>query len=783
VFRVNEVVLEFPTTTFKVDEVAWTEVVSSTVDISEISLSVIEEERPPAPTPPAPTPPPVSPNVFVLFTTTVNAEGKSVVFVKGWDEQNPGVVVLPFDYNKYSEVLGFYGSTEVPFYGQRTIPISTDVVYIIPYLGFRVSSWKLTVVGKLNETKTSIVVTYGTGDEVPLSEALQTIEERGLEPPYWVFIDVYVVSGGYEVITPPGWITSSNIVSVPVGEFEEVSTTWSFTYETGVPLRSESRTFSFRYLAGITTPSVLHYQRYRIPEESWELVYRSPTQSGGEPVFSELSNYLLNGKIRYFRVLDGVAHFLIVTTSHPISLFVVSVPVDPNRNDYGQVSLRGVFPVLADADDESKKEYPTFGAVAEGHGGVVYVTHKDAIYVPFELEGEILRVSLLSEQYQLPRTRWGLKSVLAVPEGFIFVPEGILWDMETFWNFKVEDEGSGGDRDRVVPFYTENFIGYMVRTGEYGNNPSENVTRAYVWGGIRKGMVKIRLETGDNKPLPIYLGGDQLGDEWVAFTATDHWEESVIVAHKIVLDQNNPSDLSKAKLTLSWKGSGLPLPFSSPVRQGGVPPGWWETWLFSVKILNKVIYFGRLWDRIYKYDPRTDQVVLAHVFPSILPDGNLVYLTEEEVASLHLSLDETSGKLYGCRVTEGGYIQIWRQQYSYVPPNPPDILFPTSDLSVPKRFEVIFQPQVDERPQEFAVEFSAVRTDTGQRMTLYYDSRIHRSLFFVSTDGGTSYSPMTGPITVTSSNRENLRVMFTLPVELPPSTSVTIKVYSIVPTP
>ncbi len=272
-----------------------------------------------------------------------------------------------------------------------------------------------------------------------------------------------------------------------------------------------------------------------------------------------------------------------------------------------------------------------------------------------------------------------------------------------------------------------------------------------------------------------------MGRDWIAFSAVDHWEESVLVAHRIILDNQNPSDLKKAKLTLSWRGRTLPLPFSSPVRQGGVPPGWWEVWLFALKVLNNVVYFGRLWERIYKYDPTTGTVTLAHVFPNIYPDGQMIYSTEEEVAALFLSLDETSGKLYGCRVVEGGIVQVWRQRYSYTPPPAPTILFPTPDLAVPKKFDVVFQPGNDPRPQEFAVEFLVTRTDTGQRMTLYYDSRIYRSLFFVSTNGGATYNPMTGPITV--ADNTNLRVRFMLPVSLPPSVSVTVRVYSIVPTP
>lgn len=565
-----------------------------------------------------------------------------------------------------------------------------------------------------------------------------------------------------------GLYTTSTYIEVPappLGKFtEEIQVKYSAA---GYVLQPFSLPYTVRYSAGAEILPVYNYQNIKVGEETWTRVYASPASDGSHPARDYLDEVL----VRYFKVHEGTAYILVLTRIHPYTVRMLKLDLDT-----GDWSVAGEFDISAPARDIENKVYPEFGSVAEGHGGIVFATTTDAVYFPLQGDGEPLRLPFVSSEYHLAPARWGTRCVLTVPEGFLFLPQGILWDMDTFWNFPTNIDVS--DNDRLIPVYFEGVAGVAVRTGEYGTNGASDSLKAfYIWGGMEKGLVKANVGADQKigKPYPMYLGGSLVNKQFFAFNAYAQWEESTFLQYILQKDETDPSDMTKWVLKLVWVQPVLPLPFMLP-KNIWKPPSWGELWGWCTENNSAYIYFPRIWDRIYRIDPTSKEMALAHIVPYLDFSGNsILRRPEEEEAQVLLKYEPNEGRLYVLHLRDGGRIQIWRQSVSFTPPPAPNITFPPNNTEVPRKFEVIFQPFAYSYPQEFAVRFG-VSTSSGY-MTFEFNSILHRNLFMVSWDGGNTYQEMTGAITV--GENDDVRVRFDLPIYLPQSSTVTVTVFAV----
>jgi len=623
--------------------------------------------------------------------------------------------------------------------------------------GFEVSRWEF-IAGDFTMTGTSTPVVGAS----PLPDgATATLKLwRATKPP-----------------TPPGTPappsmyatqTMSNYAATP-----QVSTTTEdglFSISYSVPSRALRRRGNFAISYTVSVPVIpaenLRYQNVKTGEEVWQLL------------LSEVGNlHFINYRLRYFAARGGYLWFLLV--SHD-EFSEQDVKVRLVRYDYvtntwevrGEVSFGALRDVAG-----SPPAYPSFGCVAEGHNGIVYANNVGAVYFPYDDNLEPILIPLFSSTFSPATTEWLQIAVLVVPEGFLFLPHGILWDFDVFYDIPVDMSLSSGDR--LIPVYLENTAGVIVRSKEYPYSPASSIKAFYVWGGLEQGLIRGQVGVASHlsgaQPNPIYLGGTQLANQWYAFNAYPHWDESTILIYDIQKSSSNPEDKKQWKWTLQHKLFALPLPFGAPIKHAPLlPPGWGEIWYFSVGANYHYAYFARMFDRIYRLRASDKRLSLAHNIPYLDFQNNIIpRFSGVEPAILLFSFNSDDGRVYACHVRSGGRIQVWRQSSEVTPPLPPTILFPHDDIAVPRQFELIFRPAVDERPQEFSVAFT-VTTSWGKQHYTYY-SHLHRELFQVSTDAGATYYPMSGAVVVSD---ENTYIKFTLPFPLPAGSEVTVTVTS-----
>lgn len=572
--------------------------------------------------------------------------------------------------------------------------------------------------------------------------------------------------------TPTGLpgVTASTYISAPFTQPTKFTETFTTLYNLlEAKVQHFKETFVTRYALGLGFTPTYQYQNVRVGEEEWTLLYASPTQSG-HPALNVLGGFML----RHFLVENNTAFFVLISEDYPYYLRFASLNLET-----GEWFVHGEWSLSVPPREAGK--YPEFGSVATGHGGFVFATTTDAYYFNIAT-GEPLRIPLLSSFFNIPPEQWGARCVLVVPEGFLFLPHCILWDLDTFWDFPTNINVS--QNDRVLPVYFEGVAAIAVRTGEYGNNPSNSIKDFYVWGGMEKGLVKGKVgvtqalqQAGITTPYPFYRRGSLLKGKHYAINAYLPLDEAAFVRYTLEKDQNNPGDMTKWTLTLDHVQFALPLPFNPP-QALWKPPGWGEIWGFSTATNTSYLYFPRVWNRIYRLDPETWEVALAHSIPYLDFSGNMStkFMGDEE-GQILLWFNWQDGKMYACHMLSGARIQVWAQTVAITPPPAPDILFPEQGMQVPRQFEVILQPHAHSKPQEFAITFIVDTGAGGQHFAFH--STIHRQHFFISNDSGLTWQQMTGAIMVTEQNEQNIRVKFNLPIYLPQSSIVTVRAQAI----
>lgn len=727
-------------------------------DLGDIFPMLIEAQyEPPPPPPPSPPPPseepppaPTLPPGGTCAYTFADTDSENPVFGLAYDcmqnlLRDPGVA-FPVPYNSATETIELYP---------------------VPPYGVTFTRWMLSYY----ESGTGVTQSV-FGTSLPISvKGLNINWNAGVTIKFFVKGVKGVARRPSSDVNKLNTYSASRYLQLPAIQPEWRSGDFKIRYAVGYNMYKTSGDFRIRYSVGIdyTPANQFLYQNVRLGEENWELVYASPTSNGAHPIKEHFQDY----RLRHFHADGNNMYFLLVSKSAPVKVKLVSVNISS-----GNISASAPVTLGAEVDDEEKAEYPSFGAVAVGHGGIVYANTHGAAYFPFGGTGEPLLLPFLSSMFPVERKKWGAVSVLVVPEGFLFLPYAILWDLDVYYDYATNIDVSDGDR--IIPVHFEGVVGVVVRSKEHSTNGGQNIKAFYVWGGFSKGLVQAQVGTAEGmEELPPYLGGSLVKNKWYAFNASAHPDEATIVEYGLDINAQNPQEIENWKFMVLSALKVLPLPFSSPAaRARWKPPAWGEIWGFNTAANAYYLYFSRVWDRIYRLDVESKEIYLAHSIPYLDFGGNLIsrFMGGEE-AWMMFSYNLEHGRVYCAHLRSGERLQIWRQSQPVTPPPAPTIIFPPTDIQVPRQFDVQFKPHAYDYPQEFSITITA-ETANGVSVWHYY-STLHRNLFEVSTDNGLNFAPMSGPVTVNTNNDGSVVVKFNIPYPLPPSASVTITVRAI----
>lgn len=713
-----------------------------------------ETYTPPAPPPPPPPPPTEEPPA----APAMPPQGTCAYSFADADSENP---VFGLAYDGMARILRDAGIAFPVPYNSNT---QTIELYPVPAYGVTFVRWLLSYKdSQSGETKTA------TGVGLPISV-------RGLNIDWGVGVTVkFFVKGIKGVARQPssdkskfGAHSASGYLQLPTIQPTWRSGDYTIRYGVGYDVYKIAGDMKIRYSVGIdyTPVSGYLYQNVRTGEEDWELVFASPTSQGAHPVKEHLQGY----RLRHFHASGNMMYLLAVSETPPVKVKLITINLSN-----GNVTSSSAVTLGAEGDDEEKRYYPSFGAVAVGHGGIVYANTHGAVYFPFSGAHEPLLLTFLSSSFPIEKKMWSSVGILVVPEGFLFLPYAILWDMDTYYDYSTNIEVSEGDR--LIPVYFNGVAGVVVRSREYSDSGGSSTLKAfYIWGGFNKGLVRAQVDAAEGlEKVPPYLSGALVNNRWYAFNAAAHPDEATIAEYELIAQ----GDMENWKFVTSALLKVLPLPFSAPaLRARWKPPAWGELWGFNITANATYIYFSRVWDRIYRLDVGSKEIRLAHSIPYLDFGGNIIprFMGGEE-AWLMFSYNLEHGRVYCAHLRAGERLQIWRQTNPVTPPPAPTITFPPPDIQVPRQFDVQFKPHAYTYPQEFSVTIVA-ETANGASVWHYY-STLHRNLFEVSLDNGLNFAPMQGPVTVTENNDGSVVVKFNIPYPLPASATVTVTVRAI----
>lgn len=724
-------------------------------DLGDILFVCVESTyTPPAPPPPPPPPPTEEPPA----PPAMPPQGTCAYSFADADSENP---VFGLTYDGMARILRDAGIAFPVPYNSDT---QTIELYPVPAYGVTFVRWLLSYKdSQSGEAKTA------TGVGLPISV-------RGLNIDWGVGVTVkFFVKGIKGVARQPssdkskfGAHSASGYLQLPTIQPTWRSGDYTIRYGVGYDVYKIAGDMKIRYSVGIdyTPVSGYLYQNVRTGEEDWELVFASPTSHGAHPVKEHLQGY----RLRHFHASGNMMYLLAVSETPPVKVKLITINLSN-----GNVTSSSAVTLGAEGDDEEKRYYPSFGAVAVGHGGIVYANTHGAVYFPFSGAHEPLLLTFLSSSFPIEKKMWSSVGILVVPEGFLFLPYAILWDMDTYYDYSTNIEVSEGDR--LIPVYFNGVAGVVVRSREYSDSGGSSTLKAfYIWGGFNKGLVRAQVGAAEGlEKVPPYLSGALVNNRWYAFNAAAHPDEATIAEYEL----NAQGDMENWKFVTSALLKVLPLPFSAPaLRAKWKPPAWGELWGFNITANAAYIYFSRVWDRIYRLDVGSKEIRLAHSIPYLDFGGNIIprFMGGEE-AWLMFSYNLEHGRVYCAHLRVGERLQIWRQTNPVTPPPAPTVTFPPPDIQVPRQFDVQFKPHAYTYPQEFSVTIVA-ETANGASVWHYY-STLHRNLFEVSFDNGVNFAPMLGPVTVTESNDGSVIVKFNIPYPLPASATVTVTVRAI----
>jgi hypothetical protein len=501
-------------------------------------------------------------------------------------------------------------------------------------------------------------------------------------------------------------------------------------------------------------------------EPLWQKYAGSVEATGWESVFLDKPEWLVGYMVREVIVDRNIMVLILLRPTIEITNLRVSAPlycrivaIDFSGSTPTVTQLQE-FPLLPEARDK-------FGFFTYGHGLIVGVVGNQAFGIRFgDNQLSFLRFAYIAEEFRKTNPKY--PSILVVPEGFIFLPNNIFYDLETFYN--LPSLSAGGD-NILLPIYPSKPI--IVERGV--SEGSVDINRAYIWQGLSARFREMNIEPeGDLPSVAPALKGDIFGTSWVSWGLSGNdIDEHLIFKYSIYFD----SDQNKWVLRISQVPYTY-FPFPSVGVWTYLPsddPRWKES-LLSFTGNGEVAYFSRVWQRIYRAQMSAEEPLkVTEVYAWDGLAGQFRLKTPENPLMPFVAYDRYSGKVYAVFASippADPAIAIFRQTLPYSPPPAPTIVFPYNNWRVSRRPVVIIRPAVYSQPQEFLLRFVPKKfvddMDIPPQQAPGFEvySAADRTGWYVSTDGGGTWSPMTGPV-LRDEATDDILVRYQAPSALP----------------
>ncbi|MDT7877936.1 MAG: hypothetical protein RQ862_05205 [Candidatus Caldarchaeales archaeon] len=498
----------------------------------------------------------------------------------------------------------------------------------------------------------------------------------------------------------------------------------------------------------------------------WQKYADSVEATGWENVFLDKPDWLLGYMVREVFVDRNIMVLVLLRptievtnlrVSNPIYCRVVAINFNTSPPT---VTHLQEFPLLPEARDK-------FGFFAYGHGLVVGLVGNQAFGIRFgDDQTSFLRFAYIAEEFR--KTNPNYPSILVVPEGFIFLPNNIFYDLETFHNLPSLQAGSD---NILLPIYPSKPV--VVERGVMEGQA--DISRAYIWQGLaaRFQEMNIEPEQGITPTAPAFKG-DIFENNWVSWGLSGRdITEYLLYKYSVAFDSNqNKWVLRISKVPYSY------FPFPTVGIWTYLPsndPRWKELTL-SFTGNGEVAYFSRLWNRVYRAQMSAEEplkVTEVYAWDGLL--GQFQLKTPENPLLPFVAYDRYAGKVYAVFTSippADPAIAIFRQTLPYSPPPAPTIVFPYNNWRVSRRPVIILRPAVYAQPQEFLLRFvpkkfvDEMGIPPEQAPGFEVFSAADRTGWYVSTDGGGTWLPMTGPV-LRDNITADILVRFQSPTALP----------------
>jgi hypothetical protein len=501
-------------------------------------------------------------------------------------------------------------------------------------------------------------------------------------------------------------------------------------------------------------------------EPLWQKYAGSVEATGWESVFLDKPEWLVGYMVREVIVDRNIMVLVLLRPTIEIANLRVSAPlycrlvaIDFSGSTPTVTQLQE-FPLLPEARDK-------FGFFAYGHGLVVGVVGNQAFGIRFgDNQVSFLRFAYIAEEFRKTNPKY--PSILVVPEGFIFLPNNIFYDLETFYN--LPSLSVGGD-NILLPIYPSKPV--IVERGV--SKGSVDINRAYIWQGLSARFREMNIEPeGDLSPVAPALKGDIFGTSWVSWGLSGNdIDEHLLFKYSIYFD----SDQNKWVLRISQVPYTY-FPFPSVGVWTYLPSDdpRWEELLLSFTGNGEVAYLSRVWQRVYRAQMSAEEPLkVTEVYAWDGLAGQFRLKTPENPLMPFVAYDRYSGKVYAVFASippADPAMAIFRQTLPYSPPPAPTIVFPYNNWRVSRRPVVIIRPAVYSQPQEFLLRFvpkkfvDDMNIPPEQAPGFEVYSAADRTGWHVSTDGGGTWSPMTGPV-LRDEATDDILVRYQAPSALP----------------
>ena len=500
-------------------------------------------------------------------------------------------------------------------------------------------------------------------------------------------------------------------------------------------------------------------------EPLWQKYADSVEATGWETIYLNKPEWLTGYMVREVIVDRNILVLVLLRPLLDAEKLRVSEPrycrvVAINFNETPpEVTQLDEFPLLPEAKDK-------FGFFAYGHGLIVGVVGNQSFGIRFgENTVNYLRFAYIAEEFRKTNPKY--PSILVVPEGFIILPNCIFYDLETFHN--LPSLSAGGD-NILLPIYPSKPV-LVERSVSSG---AININRAYIWEGLATMFKEMTLEPeGELAPVAPALKGDVFGSYWVSWGLSgEDIDEHLIFKYSVAYD----SDQNRWVLRISQVPyTYFPFPTVGVWTYLPDDPRWKELTL-SFTGNGEVAYFSRVWQRIYRAQMSAEEPLkVTDVYAWDGLSGQFKLKTPENPLMPFVSYDRYSGKVYAVFASippADPTIAIFRQTLPYSPPPAPTIIFPYNNWSVSRRPVIIFRPAVYSQPQEFLIRFvpkrfvdeNLIPPEQAPGFEVY--SAADRTGWYVSTDGGGTWTEMTGPV-LRDEETDDILVRYQAPSALP----------------